>query len=52
MRNTTSAAVFPQYVAMVFAFILNRLGKSIAALIDARLFERIHRMQGRFDALS
>ena len=26
-------------------------GKPVAALVDARLFERIRRMQGRFDAL-
>lgn len=26
-------------------------GKPVAALVDARLFERIRRMQARFDAL-
>jgi hypothetical protein len=31
--------------------IINKDGKPVAALIDARLFERIRRMQGRFDAL-
>lgn len=34
------------------SIVINKDGKSIAALIDARLFERIRRMQGRFDALS
>jgi len=31
--------------------IINKDGKPVAALVDARLFERIRRMQGRFDAL-
>ncbi|WP_312284105.1 type II toxin-antitoxin system Phd/YefM family antitoxin [Candidatus Igneacidithiobacillus taiwanensis] len=31
--------------------IINKDGKPVAVLIDARLFERIRRMQGRFDAL-
>ncbi|MHB8166529.1 MAG: hypothetical protein ACYDDT_07110, partial [Sulfuricella sp.] len=31
--------------------IINQDGKPVAALVDARLFERIRRMQGRFDAL-
>jgi hypothetical protein len=26
-------------------------GKPVAALVDARLFDRIRRMQGRFDAI-
>ena len=30
---------------------INKDGKPVAVLIDARLFERIRRMQGRFDAL-
>ena len=30
---------------------VRRDGKPVAALIDARLFERIRRMQQRFDAL-
>ncbi|TWO81559.1 prevent-host-death protein [Denitratisoma oestradiolicum] len=31
--------------------VINKDGKPVAALIDARLFERIRRLQGRFDAL-
>lgn len=31
--------------------VINKDGKPVAALIDARLFERIRRMQGRFDSL-
>ncbi len=31
--------------------VINKDGKPVAALIDARLFERIRRMQGRFDNL-
>ena len=34
------------------SIVINKDGKSIAALVDARLFERIRRMQTRFDALS
>ena len=34
------------------SIVINKDGKSIAALVDARLFERIRRMQLRFDALS
>ncbi|HEY6897827.1 MAG TPA: type II toxin-antitoxin system Phd/YefM family antitoxin [Rhodocyclaceae bacterium] len=31
--------------------VINKDGKPVAALVDARLFERIRRMQSRFDAL-
>ena len=31
--------------------IINKDGKPVAALVDAQLFERIRRMQNRFDAL-
>lgn len=31
--------------------IINKDGKPVAALVDAQLFERIRRMQDRFDAL-
>lgn len=31
--------------------IINKDGKPVAALVDARLFERIRRLQSRFDAL-
>lgn len=32
--------------------VINKDGKPVAALVDAELFARIRRMQGRFDALS
>lgn len=32
--------------------VINKDGQPVAALIDTRLFERIRRMQTRFDALS
>jgi prevent-host-death family protein len=32
--------------------VINKDGKPVAALVDAALFERIRRMQARFDALS
>lgn len=31
--------------------VINKDGKPVAALVDARLFARIRRMQARFDAL-
>ena len=31
--------------------VISKDGKPVAALVDARLFARIRRMQGRFDAL-
>ena len=31
--------------------VINKDGKPVAVLVDARLFERIRRMQARFDAL-
>ena len=34
------------------SIVINKDGKSIAVLVDARLFERIRRMQARFDSLS
>lgn len=34
------------------SIVINKDGKPVAALVDARLFARIRRMQGRFDALS
>lgn len=34
------------------SIVINKDGKPVAALIDARLFARIRRMQARFDALS
>lgn len=32
--------------------VINKDGKPVAALVDARLFARIRRMQARFDALA
>ena len=34
------------------SIVIKKDGKPVAALVDARLFERIRRMQARFDALS
>jgi prevent-host-death family protein len=34
------------------SILINKDGKPVAALVDARLFARIRRMQARFDALS
>jgi hypothetical protein len=33
------------------SILINRDGKPVAALIDAQLFERIRRLQARFDGL-
>lgn len=33
------------------SIVINQDGKPVAALVDARLFEQIRRMQARFDAL-
>lgn len=33
------------------SIVIHKDGKPVAALVDARLFERIRRMQDRFDAL-
>lgn len=33
------------------SIVINKDGKPVAALVDARLFERIRRMQQRFDSL-
>ena len=33
------------------SIVINKDGKPVAALVDARLFERIRRLQSRFDAL-
>lgn len=33
------------------SIVINKDGKPVAALVDARLFERMRRMQSRFDAL-
>ena len=34
------------------SILINKDGRAVAALVDARLFERIRRMQARFDALA
>lgn len=34
------------------SIVINKGGKSVAALVDAELFARIRRMRDRFDALS
>ncbi len=34
------------------SIVINKDGKPVAALVDARLFARIRRMQARFDALA
>lgn len=55
----TSAVAFRQHLGEMLnqvqhhhdSVIINKDGKPVAALVDARLFERIRRMQGRFDAL-
>ncbi len=59
MITETSAVNFRQNLGEMLdqvryrhdSVIINKDGKPIAALVDARLFERIRRMQGRFDAL-
>lgn len=59
MITETSAVNFRQNLGEMLnqvqyrhdAVVINKDGKPVAALIDARLFERIRRMQDRFDAL-
>ncbi len=59
MITETSAVNFRQNLGEMLdqvryrhdSVIINKDGKPIAALVDARLFERICRMQSRFDAL-
>jgi prevent-host-death family protein len=56
----TSAVAFRQNLGEMLnivqyrndSVLIKKDGKPVAALIDARLFERIRRMQDRFDALS
>ena len=60
MITETSAVSFRQNLGDMLnqvhyrsdSIVINKDGKSIAALVDARLFERIRRMQARFDLLS
>jgi prevent-host-death family protein len=59
MITETSAVNFRQNLGEMLnqvqyrhdSVLINKDGKPVAALVDARLFERIRRMQGRFDAL-
>jgi prevent-host-death family protein len=60
MITETSAVTFRQNLGEMLnqvqyrhdSIVINKDGKPVAALVDARLFERIRRMQSRFDALS
>ena len=59
MITETSAVSFRQNLGEMLnqvqyrhdSVIINKDGKPVAALVDARLFNRIRRMQQRFDAL-
>ena len=59
MITETSAVNFRQNLGEMLSqvqyrhdsVVINKDGKPVAALVDARLFERIRRMQGRFEAL-
>ena len=59
MITETSAVSFRQNLGEMLnqvqyrhdSVLISKDGKPVAALVDARLFERICRMQGRFDAL-
>lgn len=59
MITETSAVNFRQNLGEMLnqvqyrhdSVIINKDGKPVAVLVDARLFERIRRMQERFDAL-
>jgi len=59
MITETSAVTFRQNLGEMLnrvqyrhdSVIINKDGKPVAALVDARLFERIRRMQDRFEAL-
>lgn len=59
MITETSAVNFRQNLGEMLnqvqyrhdSVIINKDGKPVAVLVDARLFERIRRMQDRFDSL-
>jgi prevent-host-death family protein len=59
MINETNAVTFRQNLGEMLnqvqyrhdSILIKKDGKPVAALVDARLFERIRRMQARFDAL-
>lgn len=60
MITETSAVAFRQNLGEMInqvqyrrdSIVINKDGRAVAALIDARLFGRIRRMQERFDALA
>lgn len=60
MITETNAVTFRQNLGEMLnqvqyrhdSIVINKDGKPVAALIDARLFGRIRRMQDRFDALA
>lgn len=60
MITETNAVAFRQKLGEMLnqvqyrhdSIVINKDGKPVAALVDARLFARIRRMQQRFDALS
>lgn len=60
MITETNAVAFGQKLGEMLnqvqyrhdGIVINKDGKPVAALVDARLFARIRRMQQRFDALS
>ena len=60
MVTETSAVAFRQNLGEMInqvqyrndSIVINKDGRPVAALIDARLFGRIRKMQQRFDALS
>lgn len=59
MITETNAVAFRQNLGEMLnlvqyrhdSIVIKKDGKPVAALVDARLFERIRRMQARFDAL-
>ena len=59
MISETSAVAFRQNLGDMLnqvqyrhdTILIKKDGKPVAALVDARLFERIRRMQARFDSL-
>lgn len=59
MITQTSAVTFRQNLGEMLnqvqyrhdTVVINKDGKPVAALVDARLFDRIRRMQSRFDSL-
>ena len=59
MISQTNAVAFRQNLGEMLnqvqyrrdSVVINKDGKPVAALVDARLFERIRRMQARFESL-